>query len=176
MRYLVLALLLPLAACHKNVAVTPDLLGSASSDPAFDAAEAARLAAERAAAVAALRENFQRVYFETNSSVLGSDARSALGENAELLGHNEGLRVEVQGHADDRGTTEFNVALGQRRAASVVSFLNGQGVDGKRLLAVSYGEELPVASGVSESAWAANRRVEFRITWGGSDSVTGTVL
>jgi peptidoglycan-associated lipoprotein len=170
-------LLLALAACHKKVALTPHPLDSTlAGTDALSAEELARLAAERASAVAHLRDNFARVYFETDSASLGSEARAALADNAGVLARHRDIKVEVQGHADERGTTEYNLALGQRRAASVVTFLQGQGVDDARLAAISYGEELPIAAWSAETAWAANRRAEFRITWGGSADVSGTVL
>ena len=84
-----------------------------------------------------------------------------------------GLRVEVQGHADERGTVDYNLALGQRRARRVTDWLEASGVPGSRLRTVTYGEELPLVAGNDERAWSQNRRAEFRITSGRS-SVVGT--
>jgi len=88
--------------------------------------------------------------------------------------HND-IKVEVQGHADERGTTDYNLALGERRASAVYSYLSGAGgVSSARLKKISYGEERPLASGSAEAAWSKNRRCEFVITWGGVQSVRGT--
>ena len=84
------------------------------------------------------------------------------------------MKVEIQGHADERGTTEYNLALGQKRAAAVRQFLLAEGVAPSRLSTISYGEEKPRAAGESETAWAQNRRAEFRITWSGDALVQGT--
>jgi peptidoglycan-associated lipoprotein len=126
--------------------------------------------------VVEMTKNFTRVFFDFDSADINAEGRAALDANAAIMTEHSDIRLEVQGHADERGTTEYNLALGQRRAASVVTFLQGQGVDDARLAAISYGEELPIAAWSAETAWAANRRAEFRITWGGSADVSGTVL
>ncbi len=117
-------------------------------------------------------KNFQRVYFEFDSATLTSDSKSALNENVAIMQSSTDIKVELQGHADERGTTDYNLALGQRRADAVRRYMTAQGVGGSRLTVVSYGEERPLASGSSESAWTKNRRAEFRITWG--DGAKGT--
>ena len=78
----------------------------------------------------------------------------------------------MEGHADERGTSEYNIALGDERAESVIQFLTNFGLDDGRFSSVSYGEERPMAQGSNEGAWARNRRVEFVITAGG-ESITG---
>jgi peptidoglycan-associated lipoprotein len=105
--------------------------------------------------------------------VLTAEARTALDHNATVLLGHANLNLEVQGHADERGTTDYNLALGQQRAQSVYDYLVGQGVGTSRLTLISYGEELPSEMNSTEQAWSLNRRAEFRITWGG-DSVEGT--
>ena len=119
-------------------------------------------------------KNFQRVYFDFDSASLGSEARSALSDNAALLQQHTEVKIEVQGHADERGTTEYNLALGQKRADSVKRFLSAQGVSSSRLSVISYGEERPLEGISSETAWSKNRRAEFRITWGEAP-LAGTV-
>ena len=119
-------------------------------------------------------ENLQKSFFEVDSSVLTAEARTALDHNATVLLSHPSLNLEVQGHADERGTTDYNLALGQQRAQSVYDYLVGQGVGTSRLTLISYGEELPSELTSTEQAWSLNRRAEFRITWGG-ESVEGTI-
>ena len=104
------------------------------------------------------------IYFAYDSFNLDSVAESTLMGHAAWLQNNPGLNIQVEGHCDERGTTEYNLALGDRRAASVRDFLVRQGVDGARLSTISYGEERPaVSGGSSESTWSRNRRSEFVI-------------
>ncbi len=98
------------------------------------------------------------VYFDTNRDELTSSARAALDADvACYTSRSSGMRLE--GHADERGTTDYNLALGQRRAESVKRYLTGKGVPAGRLEAVSYGEERPAVNGHTEAAWSQNRRV-----------------
>lgn len=116
--------------------------------------------------------NFQRVYFDYDASELSADARQALSQNAEILQRKSNIRVEVQGHADQRGSTEYNLALGERRADSVVQHLIASGITSNRLKTVSYGEERPLSQVDSEQAWSKDRRCEFVIVWGGEPAAT----
>jgi peptidoglycan-associated lipoprotein len=100
-------------------------------------------------------------YFEYDSSDLKPEAMRALDAHAKVL-KSTGVRVVLEGHADERGTREYNMALGERRAGSVQRYLSLQGVAPAQLELVSYGEERPVALGSSEQSWAQNRRVELR--------------
>ncbi len=124
-------------------------------------------------AVKQLIANFERVHFALDSSSLDASAKAALDENARILQAHVGIRVEVQGHADERGTVDYNISLGQRRADSVARRLSTMGVMPSRVATVSYGEERPRASGSSETAWSENRRAEFRVMSG--SGVSGTV-
>jgi len=124
--------------------------------------------------VIALSNNFQKVFFELDQSQLGEEAQAALSENATILQQNTDVRIEIQGHADERGTTEYNIALGQRRAKSVQDYFVAQGIAPSRLKVVSYGEEKPLTSGANETAYSKNRRCEFVIIWGGSAEVKGS--
>ena len=119
--------------------------------------------------------NFSRVYFDFDSSTLDSSSKAALDENVRIMQDHPDVKLELQGHADERGTTEYNLALGARRADAVKKYMSSAGVASSRLTVVSYGEERPAASGSNESAWSKNRRAEFRITWGEDTNVTGTV-
>jgi len=118
--------------------------------------------------------NFSRVYFDFDSSELTDDTRSALDSNVQIMQSKTDIRVEIQGHADERGTTDYNLALGQRRGQAVYNYLSARGVAPSRLAIVSYGEERPLATGHTETAWTKNRRAEFRIKWGEDTGVQGT--
>jgi peptidoglycan-associated lipoprotein len=103
------------------------------------------------------------VYFGYNSNDLDDEAKSTLQANAAWLKAHPTYHVEIGGHCDERGSIGYNVALGDRRAAAVKSYLTGSGVGTGQLVSVSYGEEKPAVPGHDETAWAKNRRAEFTI-------------
>ena len=103
----------------------------------------------------------EAVYFGFDDSSLTSEARSTLDADRQCLRQRGDPPVTVTGHTDERGTTEYNLALGQRRAESVRKYLTGLGADGSRIRVVSQGEERPADPGHDESAWAKNRRAEI---------------
>ena len=105
----------------------------------------------------------QPVYFEYNSAALRPDVQDALDGYADYLAENAALRVQIEGHCDERGTLEYNLALGERRAQTVRKYLARKGVSASRLYTISYGEEKPQRRGHSESAWRYNRRAEFQV-------------
>ncbi len=129
-------------------------------------------ARERAAA-AARQTLGQTVYFDYDESTITTSTEAALRAKVEILRANPGVRLRMEGHADERGTSEYNIALGNERAESVIRFLTNFGLSGDRFTSVSYGEEQPAMQGSNEEAWALNRRVEFVITAGG-DSIVGS--
>jgi peptidoglycan-associated lipoprotein len=104
----------------------------------------------------------QPVYFDFNLATLSEDAKATLSRNVEWLRANPQVRVQVEGHADERGTDEYNLALGERRAEVVKSYLTSLGIDGSRLSTISYGEERPADPGHNEESWSLNRRAEFK--------------
>jgi peptidoglycan-associated lipoprotein len=118
--------------------------------------------------------NFQRVHFEFNSSDINNETQEALKENAEIMKSRPDVKVEVQGHADERGTNEYNLALGDKRANAVKDYLVRSGIEAARVATVSYGEEKPLVEGQTEQSWSKNRRVEFRVTWGEGEAVGTT--
>lgn len=128
------------------------------------AMEEARLAAEQRAREAA-RNQFLRehVYFAFDSATLSPMAQDTLRQKAAFLQDNAGVSVTVEGHCDERGTNEYNLALGERRAESVKAFLVDLGVSSSRMTTISYGEERPADPGSNEEAWSKNRRAEFKI-------------
>jgi len=101
------------------------------------------------------------VNFEYDQFALSSDARSKLAANAEWLSANPGVSLQVEGHCDSRGSIEYNLTLGERRANAVKAYLVSLGVDANRLSVISYGEEKPVSTGDGESDHYANRRANF---------------
>lgn len=103
------------------------------------------------------------VYFDFDSSSLRPDALAALRDNAELMQQYSDVYIQIAGHCDERGTQEYNLALGERRALTVRSHLIQLGVRSERLLTITYGEELPAVSGNSEAAYSKNRRCEFNM-------------
>ncbi|HUF25738.1 MAG TPA: peptidoglycan-associated lipoprotein Pal [Gemmatimonadaceae bacterium] len=147
-----------------------------------EAAERARLEAERRRADSVAAENRRMeslrttmasaVYFDFDRSELTSQARATLDQKVPILRANTNLRIRVAGHTDERGSDEYNMALGQRRAASARRYLVSQGIAEGRIDIVSYGEDRPAAMGSDESAWAQNRRAEFEIVSGGDRLVS----
>mgnify|MGYP001324553341 CR=1 FL=1 len=122
-------------------------------------AEADRVRAEKnAAALADL--NIQNIYFDYDKSSIRPDAREILKANAELFSKTSATIV-VEGHCDERGTAEYNMALGERRAQAAKEYLGNLGLDTSRIETISYGEERPLDPGHDEKAWAQNRRVQF---------------
>lgn len=103
----------------------------------------------------------QRIYFDFDSSELRPDALSTLADNAEKIRQVPGVIVQIEGHCDERGTQEYNLALGERRALAVREYLIRLGISSDRLVTISYGEEDPADPGHDEAAWARNRRCEF---------------
>jgi peptidoglycan-associated lipoprotein len=98
------------------------------------------------------------VLFAFDSYSLDGEARDTLGRQAEWLNRYPNVRISIEGHADERGTREYNLALGERRANAARNFLAAQGVAANRMSVISYGKERPAVDGSNEAAWAANRR------------------
>ncbi len=104
------------------------------------------------------------IYFDYDSSSIRSDARATLQANAGAIqGHDEWRTVVIEGHTDERGTEEYNLALGEQRAHATRQYLADLGIPSSRLQVVSFGESAPAVQGSDESAWRWNRRVEFRV-------------
>lgn len=107
---------------------------------------------------------FEAVYFDFDKSDLRQDARNTLTKNAEImLKSKQAFKIKVEGHCDERGSAEYNLALGERRAKSAMQYLVTLGVQPERLSVISYGKEKPAVPGSNEEAWAKNRRAEFVI-------------
>jgi peptidoglycan-associated lipoprotein len=104
------------------------------------------------------------VNFDYDKSDIRSDAREILKKNAEWMKANSKSKVQIEGHCDERGSNEYNLALGERRANAVKKYISSLGVEADRLYTISYGEELPIDPGHNEEAWSKNRRAHFLVT------------
>lgn len=107
-----------------------------------------------------------RIHFEFDQSALTGAARESLTDKAEILRAIPNLTLRIEGHADERGSDEYNLALSNRRAATARRFLVDWGISADRLETAGYGEEQPLDQGENEGAWASNRRDEFRVSAG----------
>lgn len=122
---------------------------------------------ERERGIAAARETLREmVFFEYDQSALTSSAELTLRNKIDVLRASPAVHLRIEGHADERGSTEYNLALANARAEAVREFMVGFGLDPNRFSIVSYGEERPLVNASNESAWARNRRAEFAITAG----------
>lgn len=105
--------------------------------------------------------SLEDIYFDYDQSVLRADARTTLEENAKVLRTNDGQRIVIEGHCDERGTLAYNLILGERRAQSVKRYLENLGVPGSQMQILSYGKERPFCTDHSEACWQSNRRAHF---------------
>ena len=109
------------------------------------------------------------IHFDYDKAIIRGGDASVLDQKVAILQANPGLRIRISGHCDERGSDEYNLALGNRRATAAKQYVVSHGIDGSRIETVSYGEERPLASGHDEEAWAQNRRDEFEILSGGEN-------
>lgn len=167
MRWILVAPLLFVLACHKQA--PPPSVTPTATVKTEDRDQALK------DAMGELKTNFQRIHFDYDSSTLNDSSKATLTTNAAILQRFPEIKIEIQGHADERGTTEYNLALGEQRATSVRKYLGMQGVAESRMPTVSFGEEKPLENGHTESVYAENRRVEFRLLIASPvDGVNGT--
>lgn len=124
-----------------------------------------RLRAERAAAIAAARTTLLApIYFAYDQAQLSGESQRLLDGKHSTLRAMPEFQLKISGHADERGSDEYNLALGQRRAVAAKQYLADRGIDASRLEVVSYGEERPACTAPGEACWSRNRRAEFEIT------------
>ena len=171
------ALFLMTSCAHKEATVTEE--APPPTGPSEEEIQAARQAKERAEAErraqderrradAEARQEMQEfeqthIYFDFDKSELKPEARAVLVKKAEYLRKNPEFRVRIEGNCDERGTNEYNLALGDRRAHAAVEFLATLGVSEARMDTMSYGEERPLDPGHDEEAWAKNRNDQFKL-------------
>lgn len=189
--FLLLAVSAVVACSHKPPATTPATASGPNQD-SINAENARRDSIARAEAArrdsiaraqadadkmrnardAATKALTQVIYFDFDSDALKDDARSTLDAKITILNSSPDVKIKVAGNTDERGSDEYNLALGQRRAAAAKRYLTDHGISGDRVDIISYGEERPVATGHDESSWSQNRRDEFEIT-AGADQIKG---
>jgi peptidoglycan-associated lipoprotein len=107
------------------------------------------------------RHLLRTIHFDYDSSEIRGDQRATLQANADWLRENPNVRILIEGHCDERGTREYNLALGNQRAQAATAYLTSLGISASRIETISYGEENPVAMGEGEQFWSQNRRSEF---------------
>lgn len=154
-----------------------DSIAAAEAEAARRAQEEAervarQRAADSAAAVARTTEEVRTmlatmIHFDFDKANIRPDDAGVLDQKVAILQANPNLRIRVGGHCDERGSDEYNLALGNRRALAAKQYLVAHGIDASRIDTQSWGEERPVAAGHDEDSWAQNRRDEFEITGGG---------
>jgi peptidoglycan-associated lipoprotein len=163
-----LGLTLVAAGCRKEpppaVATTPQAPAPTTQNP-VQQVSSTQPTVDNAAIEARVRGTLeQMVFFDYDDSSIRDDSKQLLDAKLPLLRQYTGLTMVIEGHADERGSTEYNLALGTRRAAAVMDYLTGFGLNASRFRTFSYGEERPLAQGEGESVWARNRRAEFRVS------------
>lgn len=156
-------------ACQRRIADSIAAVRRADSIARANAAAAAA-AREAEAARAALTA---KILFDYDQADIRADQRAVLDAKIPVLRANPAVRILISGHADERGSDEYNIALGQARAAAARRYLTDNGIDPARIQITSYGEERPAAQGTDEAAYAQNRRAEFEIVAGGENLVRG---
>lgn len=179
--------LVALGACKKKPEVAPAPAEQpapapqpapppAPAQPTCDAAcvEARNNAAKAEAIRAATAALTTTIYFDLDRSDITDDSRAKLDAKVPVLTQNTAVRIRIAGHTDSRGSDEYNLALGQRRAAAAKRYLTDRGIDGSRIEIVSFGEERPTCTDESEGCWSRNRRDEFEITGGQITAVQTT--
>ena len=150
------------SATSSSASSTSEASTASSSSSSSSASASASAASAEATALEKARGELMSigdtVLFAFDSSQLSSDAMATLDRQAAFLNAKPSYRVKIEGHADERGTREYNLALGERRASATRDYLVARGVDGSRIRIVSYGKERPAVVGSNEDAWAKNRR------------------
>ncbi len=166
---LFLSLLLVFAGCAKKTSVDvveiPDPPAAETAVQQLSSVSTAAVTENRPPAVVApiksVEKGLETILFEYDSVLLTASAQRLLRTNAEWLQRNPQINATIEGHCDERGSDEYNLALGERRALATKNYLAELGVAPERLAIISYGEERPVRSGHEELDWKQNRRVEF---------------
>ena len=161
--FLGLALVMALSACSKSEDVRTEGEDAFASPDGGGEAAADTLPADTAGAgdLGLQAQELQMVFFPFDSSVLSPEAIKALKDNAAYLRDNPSVKVQIEGHCDERGTVEYNLALGERRAKAARDRLKKLGVPQARMSTISYGKERPLDPGHDEGAWSKNRRSAF---------------
>jgi len=158
--------LMLMTSCAQQTAVGQDTTQKTTppADTSGKASEDLQAQAAKRAAEQAMNQFLnEHVYFAFDSAALSAMAQDTLKRKAAWLRDNAGVAVTIEGHCDERGTNEYNLALGERRAESARAYLVDLGIAASRLSTISYGEERPLDPGHDEEAWAKNRRGQFQL-------------
>jgi peptidoglycan-associated lipoprotein len=159
---LFVSILFVVSCATKKPATDPNAAGAGAESGKMDANVASQdMAFDSTGSDSGKINGLHTVHFELDSSTLSADTRKELAENADWIKANPKVTVQIEGHCDSRGSVEYNLALGERRAKAVKNYMVTLGVDSKRMTVISYGEEKPVDTGSSEEAYAKNRRANF---------------
>jgi peptidoglycan-associated lipoprotein len=157
-----LVALLVLPACSKKAAEEPPATTPPPSEqPASTTPPPAQPEEPSTPSAPPEAASWLDVYYDFDSYAVNTEGRAALDGNARRMRDESAAQVTIEGHCDERGTTEYNLALGERRAAAARDYLVAAGIDGGRIEIISYGEERPFATGSDEASWAQNRRAHF---------------
>jgi peptidoglycan-associated lipoprotein len=164
---LIMGLVVFLASCSKKDVISDEPVINPSAGLDTSATEGGTAASSGAATTGNAGDaglgsaDLTTVYFAYDSYNLTSEARSALKNDGDWMKNNGSARIQIEGHCDERGTNEYNMALGDRRANAVRNYLNKMGIEKSRMDVISYGEERPSDPGHDEAAWSRNRRAAF---------------
>lgn len=150
-----------LFACSKPKAPEPAMNEGAQTTSAGTSTPATGVETDTPALSEAELADFT-VYFDYDSWTIRPESRETLTRVGTALKNSQDVRIQIEGHCDERGSNEYNLALGERRARTVQDFLTAEGVSSDRLSTISYGEERPAVQGSGENVWAQNRRAEFK--------------
>ena len=163
------------AGCHKKPPVTVPPIAPENPPPPPPPPPPPRASTSESAdaATRAVRLEFEGnlIHFEFDKSDIMPEDRAVLDRKADIMKANPAVRIRISGHADERGSDEYNLVLGNKRAEAAKAYLQARGIDGARVDITSYGEERPADRASTEEAWAKNRRDEFEIVAGGNQLV-----
>ena len=153
------------ASCSKKNAEEDDLSGGAGDGEFSDGSSGSDADSEGFGSEPQRVRELASIYFDFDSSAIRADARTTLKANAQAIeSHSEWKTITLEGHTDERGTEEYNLALGEQRANAAKQYLVDLGAPASRMITVSFGEGSPAVQGHDESAWRWNRRVEFKVS------------
>jgi peptidoglycan-associated lipoprotein len=145
----------PKSETSANQSVIPSAAQAASLKPA------STQQSQKTLSIAELQSALEKIYFDFDTANLSETSRSTLAKNAAVLAKEDTSKIRIEGNCDERGSAEYNLALGERRAKAAQQYLVSMGVKGDRISILSYGKEKPAVQGNTEAAWSKNRRDEF---------------
>ncbi len=147
------------ASCAKKPATD-----AGAETAATDGVNAADLAADLSDSDAGKAMGLETVHYAYDSSLLDESSKATLNSNAQILKEKTSLKIQIEGHCDERGGIQYNIALGERRANAAKAFITDKGISSDRITIISYGKEKPIDPGHTEESFSKNRRANFRIT------------